>query len=346
MTHTLSRILYSGMVFFLILASCILIPAGALTITQSDSATSVSSSIANGDPVIIKGIATGHPQNGLQIWLIGNNYLKVTTASVNDDNTFSYELKKEDTLNLAGGQYYVVVQHPMMNGQFDVVYSPSTGEVTNRQLGNNGMTIFQISGSGSLQGPNGAQALIRAISSQNIDDTFTTFSFNVNPASALINPIGDHYVGDVFKIGGSTNLAAGDDLQVEITSSSFVPSTKSSDSSFSGTGKTVKVQAGTNGKNQWSLPVDTASFKPDEYMVKVSGITVAATDSATFRLLERPVATQTTTPFVTATTTLPPTATTTIPATTVPATKKSPLPIWTVIGAGLLATGILKIKKE
>lgn len=347
MTHTFKRIMLYGMVFFLVLASCVFIPAGALTITQSDSAASTSSAIANGDPVNIKGIATGHPQNGLQVWLIGNNYLKVSTISVNDDNTFTYELKDTDTRNLAGGQYYVVVQHPMMNGQFDIVYNSATGEITNRQLGN-GMTIFQLSGSGSLQSPNGAQALIQAISSQNIDDTFTTFTFGVNPPSALINPIGDHYVGDSFTIGGSTNLAVGDNLQVEITSSSFTPSKKTSDGGFSGTAKTVQVQPGTGGKNQWSLPVDTAAFKPDEYLVKVSGVLVDATDSTTFRLLERPVTVQATAPVVTATTPAPPVATTTpVPvATTLPVTQKSPLAAWAAIGAGLLALGILKMKKE
>jgi len=348
MTYNVSRILLSGMVLFVVLASCVFIPTGALTITQSDSAVSASPSIANGDPVIIQGIATGQPRNGLQVWLIGNNYLKVSTVSVNDDNTFTYELKKGDTQNLAGGQYYVVVQHPMMNGQFDIVYDSSTGKVINKQLGDNGMAIFQISDSGSLQSPAGAQALIRAISSQNIDDTFTTFSFVASPPSALINPIGDHYVGDTFTLSGTTNLAVGDNLQVEITSSSFSPSTKSSDTSFAGTAKTIQVQAGSNGKNQWSLPVDTSSFKPDEYVVKVAGITQTASDSSTFRLLERPVATLTTSPAMTAPATVPQTATTTsaIPATTIPATQKSALPVWTAIAAGLMAMGILKIKEE
>lgn len=332
-------------VIFLVLLISIIVPAGAITITQSDSATSTSPGIANGDPVIIKGIATGHPQAGLQVWQISNNYLKVSTIPVEADNTFTYELQKADTQNLASGQYFVVVQHPMMNGQFDVVYDPSSGQVSNKQLGANGMTIFQMSGSGSLQSPAGAQAILQAINSQNIDDTFTTFSFVVRPPATLINPIGDHYVGDQFTIGGTTNLAAGDNLQVEITSSSFAPTKKTTDGSFSGIAKTVQVKTGSDGKNHWSMSVDTSSFRPDEYMVTVSGITVAVSDSATFNILA-PVISTTAPPTVIATTSPATVVSTPVPTTTVPATPKSPLALWPVLYAGLLATIILNIKKE
>jgi len=344
MVFRFSRWLLCSILVFLLIISCIPVPAGAITISQSDSGSASSPSIANGDPVVIQGIATGHPRNGLQVWLIGYNYLKVSTISVNDDNTFSYELKSADTRNLAPGQYFVVVQHPMMNGQFDVVYNSATGTVSNLQLGASGTTIFQLSGSGSLQSPAGAQALIQAISSQNIDDSFTTFSFVISPPAAAVNPIGDHYVGDQFTISGTTNLAAGDNLQVEITSASFVPSGKTSDSSFSGTSRTVQVQAGTGGKNLWSIPVDTSSFRPDEYLVTVSGITQQVTGSTSFRLLV-PVVTTPPTPVITATPNIPAITPSTVPITTLPVTQKSPMAFWPVIGAGLLAIIIFCKKK-
>ncbi|WP_321508026.1 hypothetical protein [uncultured Methanoregula sp.] len=345
MTYTTSRWFQFSLVFFLILLSTVFVPAGALTITQSDTGISSSPVIANGDPVIIKGIATGHPRNGLQVWLVGYNYLKVSTISVDADNTFTYELKDADTRNLAPGQYYVVVQHPMMNGQFDVVYNADTGEVSNLQLSTNGLTIFKLSGSGSLQSPAGASALVQAISSQNIDDTFTPFSFVIGTPSTFINPIGDHYVGEQVTLSGYTNLASGDNLQVEITSTSFSPSQKTSDGSFSGTAKTIKVQPGTGGKNPWSLTIDTSSFRPDEYMVTVSGITQTVTGSTTFRILE-PVVSAPTKPVVTVTATLLPTQPTSVPTTTLPVTQKSPAGFWPVICAGILAMILVRIKKD
>jgi trimeric autotransporter adhesin len=326
---------------FIIGIALIAIPAGALDFEPVGSPSSNTVTIANGDSVMIHGIATGHPRNGLQLWIISHNYLKVTTLAVNDDNTYLYELKPADTQNLASGQYFFLVQHPMMNGQFDIIYDRDSGKIINKQLGHgNGMEIFTISGAGSLQGPDSAQALVNAIGSQNIDDTFATYSFYISPPTALINPIGDHYVGDKFTISGSTNLAAGDDLMVEVTSSSFKPTEKSQGSEFSGASGVVKVVPGSGGYNHWSFDVDATSFKPDEYIVKVSGITQDVTGSTYFNIANghpaTPVPTTVTVPY---TTTFP--TNTPLPPTALPTTK-SPLPCWMVIGALAVITYMKK----
>jgi trimeric autotransporter adhesin len=309
-----------GILIFM-LCAVILIPASAaVTLTPGNSGSS--SAIANGDPVFIRGIATGHPQNGLQVWIIGYNYLKIDTVQVNADNTYSYELKSSDTQNLASGQYLVIVQHPMMNGQFDIVYDPGTGGVINRQLGG-GTIIFQLTGPGSLQSPDAGNALLRAINSQNVDDSFTTVSFFVSSPATFIHPIGTKYVGDTFTITGSTNLAVGNTLMVEITSSSFKPTQKVQSGEFSGVSGTVQVMPGTTGYNRWSFDVDSSTFRPDEYLVKVSGMTVDITGSTTFTLLERPPTTLETVTVTTATTTVT-AAPTTLPPPP-PTTQKSPL---------------------
>jgi hypothetical protein len=287
--------LYSGkrnvIAYALFLALCAIIVAPSMAVTLTPGSTSTTS-IANGDPVVISGIATGHPQNGLQIWVIGKNYVKITTVPVNADNTYFYELKSAETQNLASGQYLVIIQHPMMNGEFDIVYNAASGEVINRQL-DSGKAIFQLTGPGSLQRPDAGYALMQAINSQNIDDSFTTIPFFVDAPLSLIHPIGNHYAGDTFTINGSTNLAAGNDLLVEIYSSSFSPTQKVQDSGFSGSSGTVKVVPGTGGYNTWSFDVDTSTFRPDEYIVKVSGVTRDVIASATFTVTQRPAVTVT-----------------------------------------------------
>ena len=126
--HTLGNA--HRIICLLLLAIAISIPcAAAVTLTPGSSATMTT--ISQGDPVYIRGIATGHPQVGLQVWFIGYNFAKVTTVQVNDDNSYEYELQKSDTANLAPGQYFVLIQHPMMNGRFDVVYDASSGAVIN-----------------------------------------------------------------------------------------------------------------------------------------------------------------------------------------------------------------------
>jgi len=331
-----------GVVFILLFATGLLVFSVGAVNLSSQGTPSSSTVISKGDPVYIYGIATGHPQNGLQVWLISNNYLKVSSIQVNSDNTYEYKLTRADTQNMASGQYFVVIQHPMMNGQFDVVYSSSTGTVTNRQLGG-GTTIFQMSGAGSLQSPSSAAALVAAISSQNIDDTFVTYSVLVNEPTAFISPIGDHAVGDNFTIAGTTNLAVGDDLMVEITSASFKPTPKTQDGGFSGAAGVVKVVPGSGGYNKWSFDVDTSTFTPDEYMVTVRGVLVAVTGSTTFNMLRTPVNTPNTiaVPSISPTPSAPATPVTPVP-TTIPPTQKSPV----AVSVGIAALAIAFFVRE
>jgi hypothetical protein len=325
-------------VFFLLLCVLLIIPPiSAISLSPGSSFTGAPI-IANGDPVYIHGIATGHPHDGLQVWLIGYNYVKITTVSTNADNTYKYELKSADTQTLAPGQYFVLIQHPMMNAEFDIYYDSSTGSVINRQLGT-GTSIFQLTGSGSLQNTDGANALMRAINSQNLDDTFATTSFIISPPTAFIDSIRDHAVGDKFSITGSTNLAVGDNLLVEIISSSFKPTQKVQGAEFSGSSGTVKVEPGTNGLNRWSFDVDVSTFKPDEYIVKVSGMTFEVTGSTTFNIVEKlPTTVKTPSPETTIQSVIPSPTTQPVPFST---TQKSPLSLLGSIGAITLVVCVL-----
>jgi trimeric autotransporter adhesin len=337
---------------FMLIISLLGIPAvSAVTLTPGDTATTTT--ISQGDPVYIRGIATGHPQAGLQIWFIGYNFVKISNVQVNDDNSYEYELSKADTANLATGQYFVLVQHPMMNGQFDVTYDSATGSVKNQI---SGQTLFKMTGSSSLQGTNAAAALIQAVANQNIDDTFATVSFFVSNPTVTIAPIGDKHTGDVFTLNGTTSLAPGDNLQIEIVSSSYQPTTKNQPSGFSGASGMVKVVAGSGGKNTWSFDVDTSTFTPDEYIVKVSGVEQAATASTTFNVLcagsngtcalpaittAATTAAGTLTPAQTAS--AAPETTSQLPQTTVPATtQQAPLPIVIGLAAMMLAFVIFR----
>ena len=275
--------------FLVVAALVIFITAPALALDLSMNAPpAVTPAISKGDSVVIHGIATGHPANGLQIWLIGNNYATVSPVNVNEDNTFSFELKPSETQDLQQGQYFVLVQHPMMNGEFDVAYDPGTGRVTRLP---DGKVLFILTGAGRIQASDAAAALVNDIGSQNIDDMFSAVSFFVSPPATSIDPVGDHTVGDRFVITGPTNLAAGDMLTVEVLSSSFHPTTKMQSGEFTGSSGTVAVQAGSAGFNRWSFAVDTAGWKPDEYSVTVSAILQDVTASTTFRLDDVTVAT-------------------------------------------------------
>jgi len=261
------------------------------------------STIAKGDKLYIHGTAEGKPTVGVAVWVLGKNYWngaaptmtssQQKTETVNDNGSFVYEIGTADTQNLAAGQYFVVIQHPMYNKKFDVIVDATTNANTNvlvkNQLAGSTTTAdnsqFIIWGTGKLQGSDAAEALIDAINSPDIDDTYYKLTFFVEEPWIRINSIGEHCVGDQFTLTGTTNLAVGNDLIVEITSSSFQPTQITQPGEFSGASSTVQVVEGTT-YNEWSMDVDASSFKPDEYIVKVEAIEADATATKTFNLLK------------------------------------------------------------
>jgi len=335
-------------------------------------ATASGSVVAKGDKLYVTGTAEGNPSKGIALWVLGKNKVMYATETVNDDMSFSHEIKGAETDTLYAGQYFVVVQHPMYNNDFDIY--PDNALTPQNVLGAypvRGSQLFKIGGQGALQGTDAAEALVQAINSAMVDDTYTKLQFLVEEPKITINPIGEQKVGSKFEIAGTTNLAYDDnDLLIEVTSSSFKPTDKSQSGEFSGATGTVKVQQGTDGLNKWSFSVDASTFKPDEYIVRVSGVTTTAVETALFNVVEAggaPVAptaaptaeataapadvnaTPTTEPTVEVTT-VPPTEVPTEVPTTVPPTpeptQKSPGFGAMVALAGLGAVGFLVLRRN
>jgi len=188
-----------------------------------------------------------------------------------------------------------------------------------------------------------------------VDDIYTKLQFLVEEPKITINPIGEQSVGSKFEISGTTNLAYDDnDLLVEVTSSSFKPTDKSQSGEFSGATGTVKVQQGTDGLNKWTFTVDASTFKPDEYIVRVSGVTTDVVETALFNVVEAgavvaptEVATPNATPEATPEpTTVPPTPEpTTVPPTPEP-TQQSPGFGALIALAGLGAVAFLAVRRN
>ncbi|TAJ45286.1 MEMAR_RS02690 family S-layer glycoprotein [Methanofollis fontis] len=293
--------------------------------------------VAKGDKLKLTGVAEGKPDQ-VQIWIFGKNYrLLGATASVEDDGTFEYTLERADTQNLATGQYYVVVQHPMTDGVFNV-FAVAPGSTTVFTISNDwSLTVVDL---GGLSASEGATALVDMINSPNCDDTYRKVSFNLEEAWIRIDSIGDKAVGDKFTISGTTNLAVGDDLTVDVTSASFQPTSKDEATSFSGASGTVTVAEGTD-YNTWSFDVDASNFKADQYSVTVESVDADVTQSATFNVLEAPATT--TAPVTTA-------PVTTAPVTTAPVTTAATTPVTqpgfgaliSLIGLGAVAVLVMR----
>ncbi|MCK9631226.1 MAG: hypothetical protein M0R30_06240 [Methanoregula sp.] len=132
------------------------------------------SSVPRGQPFTVTGIAEGDPTE-VQVWIIGGKYAYNAMVPVNPDASYAFNAGTQIAANLPTGPAFLIVQHPMQNNQHDIVVS---GEFVKNLLLNeggstDGMNIFKISGTGSLQGLDTVQALIAGISDSNVDDSYT-----------------------------------------------------------------------------------------------------------------------------------------------------------------------------
>lgn len=73
-----------------------------------------------------------------------------------------------------------------------------------------------------------------------------------------VNSIGDYYVGEKFTITGQTNLAADDEILVQVYASSFKPTQKSQSGEFSGATGTIRASSSTTS----SAPQGAATQAP------------------------------------------------------------------------------------
>jgi hypothetical protein len=134
-----------------------------------------SASIRQGDDLYIRGSATGS-QSGIQIWIFGENYraigklIPVTSRYAQ----WSYPLHSDDTFNLSG-EYYVIVQHPMIDRIFGVRPLHPENISDCRVIDANG-TITDLSMFSSLDA---ARFVSNAITSPPSDDSLIQLSFRV-----------------------------------------------------------------------------------------------------------------------------------------------------------------------
>ena len=243
-------------------------------------ATSDHSSIAKGDKLYIEGTAEGDPSQGIAIWVLGKNYYKRYTETVDAQSEYKKEIS--DTASLASGQYFIVVQHPMYNNVLDIVpFTNSSATYVKNEV--TGEVEFIISGDGSLQGTDAATALIDAIDSSKIDDTYYKLSIMVEEPWIRINSIGTHVVNSDFTITGTTNLNSDNDLIITVSSASFGPTEKQVSAESSGTSGNAIVTQSEN-YNVWSFDVNTIGWTADEYIVTVESLVSSTMQSSTFEL--------------------------------------------------------------
>jgi len=103
-----------------------------------------------------------------------------------------------------------------------------------------------------------------------------------------IDPISDKSVGEIFTIASTTNLPTGEEIIVQIYSSTFKTGAKFSINKFYGATGNLRVVRGTNGINIILFVVNTSELKPDEYIVTKDAVIQPVTGTALFNVLPAP----------------------------------------------------------
>ncbi|EJG07961.1 hypothetical protein Metli_2019 [Methanofollis liminatans DSM 4140] len=134
-------------------------------------------SISQGGTLSISGQATGNPP-AVQMWIFGEGCRVMgeqgSNLSYYQDGQWSYSLQSEDTINFSG-DYYVIAQHPMGDGEFGV--RPLHPEnLTDSWIIEADGTVTDLA---TLSPIDAAQAVTDAVFSPSCDDTAAMVSFHV-----------------------------------------------------------------------------------------------------------------------------------------------------------------------
>lgn len=251
---------------------------------SSISLTKPAQTVAKGDDLFISGTLGGDIDTGVAVWIFGRNFFRYDTARAENSGDFTYELSGPVTASMEPGEYTVIVQHPMGDGEFNVRPDSDRQLVLGTQP-YPGAAQFRIGGPGALQGPAAATALIEALNSPFIDDVYAEYSINIVNPVITFDPVSlDATVNKPIIISGTTNIEEGSRILVEVTDDWFGPTIKTERSRTAGFSGVVKVQTDTDGKNFFSLEIPAGRISVGSYRVIAHSISSQASSTGTLNV--------------------------------------------------------------
>ena len=213
--------------------------------------------------------------SGVKFYVFGTNYFLdggKATPDKDTTNQFTVKLTEEDTnaTNMSTGQYFVVFQHPMYDGKFNIMVNDTTFYLNtsdNAVVGTTpqGSELFNVY---DRQTANAAQALCDALDTQNIDDMYVKYSFFVvgDNAAFTISEIPSEVVkGDKIVISGVDTANAGETVVVEMISTAFAAVPKET----VGSAAFILVTTEVADDGTWEVTLDTSDLNVDEYSLSV-----------------------------------------------------------------------------
>ena len=246
-------------------------------------------SVTDAPSVAVKGATykvtgTAEATDNVYVYIFGTNFFAASNkdaakgdlgttkfVTVKDKNSFTVEFKvPSDIAEMAAGQYFMVVQHPMFDGNFNIApFNTTSGApyITVNTTGPakpNDEVVVDVA---DRQKANAAQALCDNLDTQNVDDMYVKLSFVVAAAQSVINPIPETVAqGEKLTVSGSTNVGKGQIVTVDMLSTAFAAVPKETVGSASFISLTTKTDENGN----WEVTFDTSGLNVDEYTVSAA----------------------------------------------------------------------------
>lgn len=112
-----------------------------------------------GQPFTVSGYAEGDPP-AVQLWILGDTFFSIITVPVDNEANYTFTADAQYSEKLAAGEYYLIAEHAMADNQFDITFD---GESVIAMQDGESTRLFKVSGEGSLQGYNAAEAIVSAL---------------------------------------------------------------------------------------------------------------------------------------------------------------------------------------
>jgi hypothetical protein len=248
--------------------------------------------VVQGYPFFYNGTVPNRDIKMIRVWVFGKYSAGLTKLSVSPDGSFNLTLTNVQSKQLQG-KYRIIIQYPDSGSSFNKVIT--VDEAREEVYGAKGGVIIDIQRirDKKMTGFEAADILEKEIQKSGKEGTSKNFTLTVEVPVIRVNPVSDHYVGDVFEVNGTTNLEPGETLSL-VTEKNERHAIKGA-FYFSIDG-TMIVHAGPCGVNSFSSPVNLSGVPvpllPNEnWLILVNTIDqgIEGTGTTSFNISEGPL---------------------------------------------------------
>ena len=203
---------------------------------------------------------------GVNMWVFGDHFANMTPLQSDAEGRVTYRLSEFQTHLLGSGCYDVILQYPPKEERtLRWPFINASGYVINE----NGTILFTIQDfqKSRIAGPEPKKIFETEIARHYPGEITEKIQLIIEKSWIRINPVSDHVIGDKFTISGTTNLAVGDAIIVQVYSTNLTYLNRKS--TTDPVTPEIKVMKGTPGNNTWMFYVNSESFRNDSYRVSV-----------------------------------------------------------------------------